>query len=239
MVGTLFLFMYWPSFNGVLGFGTIRNRAIVNTLISITASTLSAMFTSRLVTGSLDMEVLLNSTLAGGVVMGAAADMFPNPGVPMVCGACIGVISAFGYLKMNSWCQNKLKLHDTCGVQFLHGIPGTIGAILAAICVAMYEKSFGDGLHIKAKFGWSSDGVENGFDRSMNTQALYQIYGVLIVWAVSIPAGLLIGYLTSKLFKNYPANQFDDKHTFHGVTYADDVAQFDKAQSKTIEVTGK
>jgi len=217
MVGTLFLFMYWPSFNGILGTGMQRNRAVVNTIISITASTLSAMFTSRLVTGVLDMEVLLNSTLAGGVVMGAAADMFPNPAVPMVCGACIGVISALGYLKMNSWCQEKLKLHDTCGVQFLHGIPGTIGSILAAICVAMYEDSFGGRDHIEQQFG-------SDFDRELSTQAGYQICGVLLVWVIAIPAGLLIGFLTSKLFKDYPAHQFDDKHTFHGVTYAEDVA---------------
>merc|ERR1719148_577394 len=30
MIGTLFLFLYWPSFNAVLGEGMARHRAIVN-----------------------------------------------------------------------------------------------------------------------------------------------------------------------------------------------------------------
>jgi len=70
--------------------------------MSITSSTLVAMYTSRLITGKLDMEVLLNSTLAGGVVMGAAADMFVSPWIPMVCGSVIGFVSAIGYLKLNA-----------------------------------------------------------------------------------------------------------------------------------------
>ena len=57
------------------------------------------------------------------------------------------------------------------------------------------------------------------------------------MWVISIPAGLLIGFLTSKIFP-FPANQFDDKHTFHGVTYADDVAEFDNVQQveKSVEM---
>ena len=108
------------------------------------------MYTSRLILGKLDMEVLLNSTLAGGVVMGAAADMFVNPVIPMVCGSLIGIVSAIGYLKLNAFFQTKMKLHDTCGVQFLHGIPGTCGSIIAALCVFGYEDTFGSGIHIAA-----------------------------------------------------------------------------------------
>jgi len=104
MVGTLFLFMYWPSFNGILGSGMQQHRAVVNTILSITASTLSSCYTSRLVKGKLDMEVLLNSTLAGGVMMGAAADMIVVPGFAMLAGALCGIISALGYLYLNEWC---------------------------------------------------------------------------------------------------------------------------------------
>lgn len=101
MVGCLFLFMYWPSFNAILGSGMQQHRAVVNTILSITASCLSSCFTSRVLLRKLDMEVLLNSTLAGGVMMGAAADMITVPGFAMLSGAIAGVVSALGYLKLN------------------------------------------------------------------------------------------------------------------------------------------
>lgn len=99
MVGTVFLFLFWPSFNGVLAVGIAQERAVINTLISITASTLTACYVSRCYRGGkIDMEVMLNSTLAGGVVMGAACDFIYNPGYAMICGSVVGIVSAIGFL---------------------------------------------------------------------------------------------------------------------------------------------
>lgn len=39
MIGTLFLYVYWPSFNSVLADGSARERAILNTYLSLAAST--------------------------------------------------------------------------------------------------------------------------------------------------------------------------------------------------------
>ncbi len=47
MVGTLFMFVYFPSFNSALLVGSARMRAIINTLLSISASTLVASFISN------------------------------------------------------------------------------------------------------------------------------------------------------------------------------------------------
>jgi ammonium transporter Rh len=151
MVGCVFLFMFWPSFNGILGTGMAQTRAVVNTVISITASCISATVVSRLISEhrQIDMEVLLNATLAGGVMMGAAADLIVHPGWTMFAGALCGAISAFGFLKLNEMCQKKLNLHDTCGVQFLHGIPGTLGSITAGICTAVASYSFENDAQIK------------------------------------------------------------------------------------------
>lgn len=62
------------------------------------------------------MEVLLNATLAGGVVMGSGCDLIMNCGYAMIAGAIAGAISAIGFLKLNAFCKEKLGLHDTCGV---------------------------------------------------------------------------------------------------------------------------
>ena len=89
------------------------------------------------------MEVMLNATLAGGVVMGASCDLITGPGFAMLTGAIAGAISAFGFLKLNSFLKEKVGLHDTCGVTFLHGIPGTLGGFVSAICAASVAYNFG------------------------------------------------------------------------------------------------
>jgi ammonium transporter Rh len=150
MIGTIFLWMYWPSFNAVLAYGMAQQRAVVNTLFSITASALTAVFISRVIKGKIDMEVLLNSTLAGGVMMGTAADIIVGPGFCMIAGACAGAISAFGYLKLNQIFKDKLNLHDTCGVHFLHAIPGTLGAFVCVIAVAAADYNFENDMQVSA-----------------------------------------------------------------------------------------
>ena len=148
MIGTVFLFIYWPSFNAALAVGLQQQRAIVNTLLSITASCLVAVFASRLDDGKIDMEVLINATLAGGVVMGAACDLIPNPGFAMICGAVAGAISCLGFLMGQKNVKEKLFLHDTCGVTFLHGIPGLIGGFVSAICAGLASYNFQSKKHL-------------------------------------------------------------------------------------------
>lgn len=41
MIGTIFLWMFWPSFNSALTSGSAAHRAIINTILSLTASCLS------------------------------------------------------------------------------------------------------------------------------------------------------------------------------------------------------
>ena len=48
MVGTLFLFMYWPSFNAVLVVGSQRERVMVNTILAITGSCIAACAVNRI-----------------------------------------------------------------------------------------------------------------------------------------------------------------------------------------------
>lgn len=70
MIGTLFLFCFWPSFNaGVAASGDARLRAVVNTYISIAASVLMTYVCSCLLNKEkkFDMVHIQNATLAGGV----------------------------------------------------------------------------------------------------------------------------------------------------------------------------
>jgi ammonium transporter Rh len=103
---------------------------------------MSACWIARLAKGKLDMEVVLNSTLAGGVAMGSAADLIDYPFCSMIVGFVTGAISALGFIYLGPWLKNRVNLHDTCGVHNLHGIPGIIGGFVSAITAAFAGKNF-------------------------------------------------------------------------------------------------
>jgi len=76
MVGTLFLFAYWPSFNGALGSGSSMQRSIINTYLCLACSVIASIVVSKFVHGGkLNMEIVLNASLAGAVGIGSAADI--------------------------------------------------------------------------------------------------------------------------------------------------------------------
>jgi len=109
-----------------------------------------------------------------------------------------------------------LKLHDTCGVQWLHGVPGTLGAIVSIVCVAAASYNFENDAqlsHLFAKFD----------ERSMSVQTWYQLAGMAVTWGIAIPGGALTGLIVSKLMPD-PESLFDDDVTCCHVEYGDDNA---------------
>jgi len=105
MIGTLFLWMYWPSFNGALAKESQQQRVIVNTVLAISASCIGAVGLCRLIYQKLDMEVLLNATLAGGVAVGSASDLVVTAGVAMAIGLAAGMVSAFGFIRVSEFLE--------------------------------------------------------------------------------------------------------------------------------------
>lgn len=49
------------------------------------------------------MEVVLNATLAGGVMLGSSADLVVEPGIAIVIGAAAGVVSSLGFMKLSGF----------------------------------------------------------------------------------------------------------------------------------------
>lgn len=147
MIGTLFLYAYWPSFNGALGSGTYIHRASINTYLSMACSVTASIVISKLVHGGkLNMEIVLNASISGGVGIGSAADIIVSPCGAMIIGFTTGCISALCFAYFSSFVKKNLFLHDTCGVLNLHGIPGVIGALISSIIAYRTGTTFGDNL---------------------------------------------------------------------------------------------
>ncbi|XP_066493177.1 ammonium transporter Rh type A [Tiliqua scincoides] len=139
MIGTLFLWLFWPSFNSAIAEeGEAQKRAIINTYFSLAACTLTAFATSSLVEerGKLDMVHIQNATLAGGVAVGSCADLNILPFAAMLIGSIAGIISVVGFKYLTPFLASKLNIQDTCGVHNLHGLPGVLGGIASIIAAA-------------------------------------------------------------------------------------------------------
>lgn len=148
MIGTVFLWLFWPSFNAGTAVDEGRLRAIINTYYSLTASTIVTFAISSLVhKGKFNMVHVQNSTLAGGVAIGTLADLIIQPWAAILVGMVAGTVSVLGYRYLTPLLNKYLKIHDTCGVNNLHGMPGLIsgfGAILAAGLAT--DDRYGNGL---------------------------------------------------------------------------------------------
>lgn len=74
-LGTIFLWLFWPSFNSASLKGDDQQRATINTLLSIAASCVISFAVSAFVSkkNKFNMVHVQNSTLAGGVAIGTAA----------------------------------------------------------------------------------------------------------------------------------------------------------------------
>ncbi|XP_014234560.1 ammonium transporter Rh type A isoform X2 [Trichogramma pretiosum] len=211
MIGTIFLWLFWPSFNSATLHGDEQRRAIVNTLLSIAASCVISFAVSALVSkrNKFDMVHVQNSTLAGGVAIGTAAGMMCQPVGALTIGAISGVISVLGYKHLTPWMQNRLRIHDTCGVHNLHGMPavlaGLFGALLAGLATeadynyALYEifpariPSLGQNLtEINNSYQLS---LRPGPNRTAGMQASYQLLALAVTLVVAIVSGLVTGLI--------------------------------------------
>ena len=78
--------------------------------------------------------------------MGSSADLISHPYGSMILGFLTGTISALGYAKFTPIARSKIGLHDTCGVLYLHCIPGILGGFISAMVIDLADgsKQFGD-----------------------------------------------------------------------------------------------
>jgi ammonium transporter Rh len=228
MIGTIFLWLFWPSFNAGLAEGDAQHRAVINTYYSLAACCVVAFAVSSLVSkeNKFDMVHIQNSTLAGGVAIGTAADMMIHPFGAMIVGSIAGTVSVLGYRFLTPFVNRVMGIHDTCGVHNLHGMPGVIAAIVGAITAAVateadYNYSLYRQFPARAPLANTAEfsdiqkhfqGIEAGLGRTAHQQGGYQIAALAMTLAVAIVGGLVTGLiLRLPFFGKVPSSHlFDD-----------------------------
>ena len=201
MIGTIFLWMHWPSFNaGIVENTAAMHRAVANTILSLTGSCVSTFMVSALFNeGKFHMEDILNATLAGGVIIGSSCDIITYPFISLLLGFFAGVLSTVGFKRITRFLEHHIGLFDTAGINNLHGMPGFLGGIFSAIIIAGYSANV-----------WSNAPPEYTFTDYFSQGGL-QIAGTF----TSAGFGLVSGAISAFIVKYLPLNQtqslFEDK----------------------------
>ncbi|XP_051489375.1 ammonium transporter Rh type A-like [Apus apus] len=176
LVGTLILWVFWPSFVSVLCQpGDAQHRAILNTFLAMSTSALTTVVASSLLErdGKLSPSHLQNGSLAGGVAIGVVADMAVPPVAALALGSLSAMMCVLGFKFLTPFLTRKLTLQDQCGIHNLHGLPGILGAVASAVAILAAGGHWGD--------------------RGAGRQAQCQAAGLVVAMGGSLLAGLLAG----------------------------------------------
>lgn len=195
LIGTLFLWIYWPSFvgGGLTADSSQQQYAIINTILCLSASTMITFYLSFHIHGLLNPTTtgprrifrpvdIQNATLAGGVAIGCSANFNMNPVNAIFIGIAAGAISTLGYYFIQPFLFEKLRIHDTCGVHNLHGMTSVIGAV-ASVVLAAYKQAE------------SREHDTDVFFGHRNGQWWRQLVGMIAVLACAIIGGIVTGWI--------------------------------------------
>jgi ammonium transporter Rh len=140
LVGSMALWVFWPSFCAALVPVAAIPATAANVVLALCGSTLATYIASVSLRGKIAAADIANAALAGGVAIGSTCDRV-SPGVALVVGLAAGALSTLGFALIQEKLQGLLKKIDTCGVLYLHGLPGLLGGLAAAFVVAGIDRT--------------------------------------------------------------------------------------------------
>ncbi|KAK1898849.1 Ammonium transporter Rh type B [Dissostichus eleginoides] len=233
LIGTLFLWVFWPSFNSSLTLkGDDQHRAILHTFIGLSASTLTAFALSAMLNknGKITISEIQNVTLAGGVTVGASVDMMITPAAAYALGMMGCTVCMLGYKYLSPFLAQRFRIQDQCGIHNLHGLTGLISCA-AGICAILMadEEMYGPSLYeiFSHRAPVEGDpklhelqilipGLQPGLGRTAREQALFQVAAVFSTIGVSTLGGILTGFVLKLPYLAPPSDVFcfDDQLFF-------------------------
>ncbi|MEI6695266.1 MAG: ammonium transporter [Bacteroidota bacterium] len=142
ILGSMVLWVFWPSFCAALVPVEAIPHTVVNVFLALCGSTLITYFLSFKIRGKIYIADIANATLAGGVAIGSTCDHASHP-IAILIGVLAGTISTIGFAVLQDKQQKFHQIIDTCGVTNLHGLPGLMGGFAAILVV--------DGLNVSSQ----------------------------------------------------------------------------------------
>ena len=131
LLGSMVLWVFWPSFCGALVPAAQIPQTAINVILALCGSTLATYFATVALRRKISPADIANAALAGGVAIGSTCDKADFFSQAFLIGITAGAISTFGFAIIQGKLQGILKKTDTCGVMYLHGIPGIFGGLAA------------------------------------------------------------------------------------------------------------
>jgi len=134
MLGSMVLWVFWPSFCAALVAPDKVTFTAINVVIALCGSTLATYFTTVALRRKIFISDIANASLAGGVAIGATC-LTANHTTAFLIGILAGALSTFGFAWIQPRIEKAFRMIDTCGVTNLHGWPGLLGGLLTLVVV--------------------------------------------------------------------------------------------------------
>jgi len=180
-IGACLLWVGWFGFNAgsALGSGTLATSAFVNTHFGAAAAAVAWSIAEWIHRGKPSALGAISGAVAGLVAITPAAG-FVQPMSALIIGAAAGVFCFLMVVKVKSWFGYDDSL-DAFGV---HGVGGTLGAILTGIFASsainpIFKDAHGNPL--------PSGAVDGNWHQVLN-----QFVGIAIAWVISIVGTLIL-----------------------------------------------
>jgi ammonium transporter Rh len=130
MLGSMVLWLFWPSFTSAIVAPERVVLTAINTIFALCGATLATYIFTKIIRGKIEIADIANAALAGGVAIGSTCDM-TTPGYAMLIGIAAGALSVIGYTTIAPQLEKLIRGTDTCGINNLHGMPGLLGGAAA------------------------------------------------------------------------------------------------------------
>jgi ammonium transporter Rh len=141
MLGSMVLWLFWPSFCSAMVPPEQMPQTVINTILALCGATLATYgFSALLRRGKPSFGDMANASLAGGVCIGATCNLVSAPGAFLI-GLVAGTLCVVGYVLVQPRLLAYLGVADTCGVHNLHGMPGVLGGLVAILVVPACAKA--------------------------------------------------------------------------------------------------
>jgi len=132
LIGSLILWVFWPSFTSAIVAPNQVVLTAINTVFALCGATIATYIFTKLIRGYIDIEDIANAALAGGVAIGSTCNV-ASPGFSMLVGIAAGILSTCGFSIIAPKVEKLIRGTDTCGVHNLHGMPGLLGGLSAIL----------------------------------------------------------------------------------------------------------